>query len=134
MSRRKPDGQGTLYLGHRASCICAPSFGSLPSLVGGSSQAMRVLIPTHYFCLLGTVPQTLLNAAFHCAAARSANAVKGDAKTPPPFGSDSRNGQHGLLCAIHGVKRVWIRFSSARKVPSLIARPHSPSQKRSCRT
>ena len=45
-----------------------------------------------------------------------------------------KTGSMAFLCDIYGVKRVSIRFSSARKVPSLIACPHSPSQKRSCRT
>ena len=58
--------------------------------------------------------------------------------TAPPTNAKkampSPTGSMVFLCDIHGVKRVSIRFNSAKKVPSWIACPHSPSQKRSCRT
>ena len=48
-------------------------------------QAMRVLIHTHISCRLlveGSAPKPLLNTEFHSVAARSANDLKGYAKTP----------------------------------------------------
>ena len=51
-------------------------------------QAMRVLIHTHISCRLlveGSAPNPLLNTEFHSVAARSANALKGYAKTASPF-------------------------------------------------
>ena len=51
-------------------------------------QAMRVLIHTHisYRLLVeGSAPKPLLNTEFHSVAARSANALKGDAKAPSPL-------------------------------------------------
>ena len=80
MKSRRAKVQCTLAL--RLFCTCAPSFCSVPSLVGRSSQAMRALIPTHHLCLC---PRSPLNAEFYSAVARSANALKGDAKTPTPL-------------------------------------------------
>ena len=57
-------------------------------------QAMRVLIHTHISCRLlveGSAPKPLLNTEFHSVAARSANALKGDAKTPSPLRSPGTN-------------------------------------------
>ena len=51
-------------------------------------QAMRVLIHTHISCRLlveGSAPKPLLNTEFHSVAARSANALKGYAKTLSPL-------------------------------------------------
>ena len=51
-------------------------------------QAMRVLIHTHisYRLLVeGNAPKPLLNTEFHSVVTRSANALKGYAKTPPPL-------------------------------------------------
>lgn len=45
-------------------------------------------------------------------------------------GKDTRE---GVFFVIYGINRASNRFSRARNVPSFIARPHSPSQKRSCR-
>ena len=44
-------------------CFCLIGI-QYPIIIGRPPQAMRVLIHTHLFCLLGTMPQTPLNAEF----------------------------------------------------------------------
>ena len=74
-------------------------------------QAMRVLIHTHISCRLlveGSAPKPLLNTEFHSVAARSANALKGDAKTPPPLRSPGTN--RSILITL----RAAVKHSSPR--------------------
>ena len=56
-----------------------------PIITDRPLQAMRVLIHTHLFYLLGTMPQTPLNAAFILRLHVLQTLLKGDAKTPAPL-------------------------------------------------
>ena len=63
-------------------------FGSASNHAGRLAQAMRVLVHTHLFCLLGTMPQTPLNSEFHSAATHFANSLYSVNETS--FYSDSK--------------------------------------------
>ena len=83
--KTEPEGQDTMCLGPPAFLYACAVFSSAPNHAGRSSQAMRALMPTHHVCLLGTISQPPLNAEFYSVAARSTNALEGDAKTPTPL-------------------------------------------------
>ena len=64
MSKQNPRVKVLVCLGPRVFiCLCLIGIQH-PIITDRPPQAMRVLIHTHLFCLLGTIPQTPLNAEF----------------------------------------------------------------------
>ena len=58
---------------------------------------MLVAIHCHKLLVEGSAPNPFLNTEFHSVAARSSNTLRGDAKTPSPFGQGWNNSFLPLL-------------------------------------
>ena len=64
----------------------------MPVLIHTDPQGRKSLCDFPLRLLVeGSAPKPLLNTEFHSVAARSANALKGDAKTPSPLRSPGTN-------------------------------------------